>query len=222
MTPASQARGHKATILFALLLALLVAVGSTGFPTRALAESEGEQTVAGEQEAEGGEATEAEREAEGGEPAEGDEAATDEESEGEPANADEPTAGQATTTQPPATASAAALEYNSIEELRDKKIGMLNGAVFDQLILKNFEGFSQKSFKYFNSNAEITGALLTEKVDAMITDLPIAQLTVNKNEGIGIMPIRSWKTTTATCSKRTAILPRRSTSAWPSITTTAP
>ncbi len=182
MAFASQARGLKVTILFALLLALLVAVGSTGFPTRALAESADEQT------AEGGEATEAEQEAEGGEPAEGDEAATDEESEGEPANADEPTAGQTATTQPTATTGATPLEYNNIDELRDKKIGMLNGAVFDQLILKNFEGFSQKSFKYFNSNAEITGALLTEKVDAMITDLPIAQLTVNKNEGIGIMP----------------------------------
>jgi len=82
----------------------------------------------------------------------------------------------------------ATLEITSVSELAGKKAGMLNGGIFDLLLANNVEGVSQDDFMYFNSNAETVGSLITGKIDAMITDLPIAQLAVNKQSGIGIVP----------------------------------
>ena len=69
----------------------------------------------------------------------------------------------------------ATLKITSVSELAGKKVGMLNGGIFDLLLANNVEGVSQDDFMYFNSNAETVGALITGKIDAMITDLPIAQ-----------------------------------------------
>ena len=80
------------------------------------------------------------------------------------------------------------LEFSTIEELRGKKLGMLTGAIFDKLLLDNCEGFSQDDIMFFNTNAETVGALQAKKIDAMITDLPIGQLAVNKNAGIALQP----------------------------------
>ena len=81
-----------------------------------------------------------------------------------------------------------ALEISSLDELAGKKIGMVSGVHFDVLIIENVKGISQDEISYFNSNAELVGALRAGKIDAMIVDSPIAQLAVNKNEGIGIVP----------------------------------
>jgi len=80
------------------------------------------------------------------------------------------------------------LEITSIDQLSGKRLGMLSGAAFDTLLMNNIGGITQDNILYFNSNAETVGALLANKVDAMVTDLPIAQLAVNKNEGIGMIP----------------------------------
>lgn len=80
------------------------------------------------------------------------------------------------------------LEIQTLKDTVGKKIGMINGCAFDQLLLKNCEGMSQDDFYYYNSNAETLGALTARKIDVMVTDLPIAQLAVNKNDGIGIIP----------------------------------
>ena len=80
------------------------------------------------------------------------------------------------------------LEISSTSELPGKKVGMLNGGIFDQLLTNNLDGVSQDDIMYFNSNAETAGALITGKIDAMITDLPIVLLAVNKQNGIGIVP----------------------------------
>ena len=84
--------------------------------------------------------------------------------------------------------SGTALEISSLDELAGKKIGMVSGVHFDVLIVENVKGVSQNDISYFNSNAELVGALRAGKIDAMIVDSPIAQLAVNKNEGIGIVP----------------------------------
>ncbi len=83
---------------------------------------------------------------------------------------------------------AASLEVETLDQLAGKKIGLVNGGAFDQLVLEHVEGVSQKDFSYFNSNAELVGALQAKKVDAMVTDLPIAELAASKNDDIGIIP----------------------------------
>ena len=80
------------------------------------------------------------------------------------------------------------LELSSVEDIAGKRICMVAGAAFDQLLLKNYEGISQDDISYYNSNAELIGALKANKADVMIADLPVAQLAVNRNEGIGIVP----------------------------------
>ena len=83
---------------------------------------------------------------------------------------------------------ASTLEYNAVNDIIGKRLGMLAGGAFDVIMMKNYEGVSQGDFSYYNSNAETIQALRSNKIDAIITDLPIAQLAVSKNEGIGIMP----------------------------------
>lgn len=80
------------------------------------------------------------------------------------------------------------LEMKSPKELAGKKIGMANGGAFDILVKQNVKGVSTDDILYFNSNAEMIGALKAGKIDAVVTDSPIAELAVSKNEGIGIIP----------------------------------
>ena len=79
-------------------------------------------------------------------------------------------------------------EISSISELPGKKVGMVNGTIFDILLANNVDGISQDDIMCYDSNAEVVGALVTGKVDAMTTDLHIAQLAVSKQSGIGIVP----------------------------------
>lgn len=80
------------------------------------------------------------------------------------------------------------LELNSVDELAGKRIGMVNGSNFDKLLLDNVKGVSQDDIYYFNNNPETIGALKAGKVDAVINDSPLAQLAVNKNDDIGLLP----------------------------------
>ena len=81
-----------------------------------------------------------------------------------------------------------ALEFNSLGDLAGKRIAVMSGTVFDQLVLDHVEGVTQDDISYFNSAAETIGALKAGKVDAAINDSPLALLAVNNNEGIGILP----------------------------------
>ena len=86
---------------------------------------------------------------------------------------------------------ASTLEFTTVDEIIDKRLGIVSGAAFDTIMLDNYDELTQDDFLYFNSNAELIQALKTDKIDAMITDLPVAQLAVSKNGGIGIMPPRT-------------------------------
>ena len=79
-------------------------------------------------------------------------------------------------------------EYQKVDELYDKQLGCLAGGAFDTILTQNYEGITQQNFEYYNSNAETILALRSDKVDAMITDLPVGELAVSKNTGICFMP----------------------------------
>ena len=87
-----------------------------------------------------------------------------------------------------ANADGAELEFPSVAELAGKRIGVVNGSTFDKLVLENVKGVSQDDIYYFSNNPETIGALEAGKVDAIINDSPLAQLAVNKNDGIGLLP----------------------------------
>ena len=101
--------------------------------------------------------------------------------------------GVTATVENPANESQAAkgsstLEFTTVAELSGKKIGMLNGTVADEMIMDEHDGIKQEDFLYYNSYAEIIQALKMHKVDALISDLPVASLAVSRNKGIGVMP----------------------------------
>ena len=80
----------------------------------------------------------------------------------------------------------AELEYNSLDELDGKRIGAVSGGAYDQLVQQNMDGTYE--FSYYNSVSDLIVALKSDKIDAFPTDEPVAQLAVNKNDGIGIIP----------------------------------
>ncbi|MDO4806826.1 MAG: ABC transporter substrate-binding protein/permease [Coriobacteriales bacterium] len=99
-----------------------------------------------------------------------------------------PALAEETSADTSASGESSTLEFTAVDQIIGKKLGMLNGGAFDTILLKNYPDVSQDDILYFNSNAETIQALKTGKIDAMISDLPIAQLAVSKNDGIGIMP----------------------------------
>ena len=80
----------------------------------------------------------------------------------------------------------AELAYNSFDELDGKTIGVLSGGVYDKLVSENLSG--TYTFAFYNNVSDCIAALRSNKIDAFTTDEPVAQLAVNKNDGIGIMP----------------------------------
>lgn len=88
-----------------------------------------------------------------------------------------------------ATADAApAPELKTVEEVLGGRIGLPTGSAYDLLLTQSYDGVSMDDFSYYNTYAELVGALKSNKIDAFIADLPVANLAVSKNEGIAIMP----------------------------------
>ena len=81
----------------------------------------------------------------------------------------------------------AELEIQDAQGIVGKRLGMLVGGNFDALLTQSYEGVEQDDFSYFNSYAELVAALQTNKIDAIISDLPVAQLIVARNDGVGIV-----------------------------------
>ena len=57
----------------------------------------------------------------------------------------------------------AAGKYTSVEEMRDKRIGVLTGSCFDTVAT---EQFPDAQLLYFNSHADMLTALKSDKIDA--------------------------------------------------------
>lgn len=97
-------------------------------------------------------------------------------------------AGDTSATDESTAQDSSTLEIQTIDEIPGHKLGMLNGGAFDQLVMQTLDGISQNDIMYFNSNAEVVGALQARKIDVMVTDSPIAELAVSQNDGLGIIP----------------------------------
>ena len=84
------------------------------------------------------------------------------------------------------TEDAEKLEYNTLAELDGKRIGSISGGAYDVILEENTDGTYE--YSYYNSVADEIAALKSGKVEAFPADEPVAQLAVNENDGIGIMP----------------------------------
>lgn len=72
-----------------------------------------------------------------------------------------------------------------LDELNGKTLGVATGSVFDRVALERLPG---AQVSYFNAQPDIVTALLAGKVDAMITDEPMARDIVNKTPGLRLIP----------------------------------
>lgn len=87
---------------------------------------------------------------------------------------------------PAEESSGGGLEMEHLSDVVGKTVGVMNGGVYDQLVQQNVPG--DVKFAYYNTTADMVAALNANKIDAFAADGPVAQLAVNQNEGIGIMP----------------------------------
>lgn len=77
------------------------------------------------------------------------------------------------------------LEYNSIEELEGKRIGILTGTIYDG-ITKSV--LSNADYHYYSAITDLTSALLSNKIDAFAEDESILKEIIKNNKEIGYIP----------------------------------
>lgn len=78
-------------------------------------------------------------------------------------------------------------EFSSLSELKGKRFGFVVGSIFEDVV-KSYKDLSDGAeFVYVKKLSDGIAALQNNKVDAVLTDKPIAQLLVSNNEGITIL-----------------------------------
>lgn len=79
----------------------------------------------------------------------------------------------------------ATLKYNSIEELENKRIGILTGTIYDG-ITKNV--LHEADYQYYSTITDLTSALLANKIEAFAEDESILKEIMKQNDDVGIIP----------------------------------
>ncbi|MCR4640400.1 MAG: transporter substrate-binding domain-containing protein [Lachnospiraceae bacterium] len=77
-------------------------------------------------------------------------------------------------------------EYSTFEELSGKKVSMLTGAPFEELVKSKNPDISE--FTFFNSTPDMLLTLQSGKTDAVLTNNAIAALAVNRNQDLALFP----------------------------------
>ncbi|MBR0222306.1 MAG: transporter substrate-binding domain-containing protein, partial [Synergistaceae bacterium] len=77
-------------------------------------------------------------------------------------------------------------ELKTFNDLNNKRVSMLTGAPFADLVKSKAPGV--KDFTYFNSMADLTQALKSNKTDAILINNAVLQLAVNKNPDLIMFP----------------------------------
>lgn len=78
-----------------------------------------------------------------------------------------------------------AAAQSELDELNGKRLGVPTGSVFDRVAL---DRLPDAQMSYFNAQPDIVTALLAGKIDAMITDEPMARDIVNQTPGLRLIP----------------------------------
>ena len=81
---------------------------------------------------------------------------------------------------------AAQPEFSSFEELSGKKIAMVTGAPFEELISSKVPDVGE--FQYFSAMPDMMLALTSGKIDAYLMNNAVGELTANQNSDITVFP----------------------------------
>ena len=77
-------------------------------------------------------------------------------------------------------------ELQTFEELNGKRVSMLTGAPFEELVRSKAPNVGE--FSFFNNNPDMILALKSDKTDAILTNNAIAALAVNRNPELALFP----------------------------------
>ena len=75
--------------------------------------------------------------------------------------------------------------FETLEDFSGTVVGTMTGTVHDQTMSSVVEGVE---FQYYDDNPSRLLALQNGVVDAMVADLPVAQLAVARQPGLAIFP----------------------------------
>lgn len=73
---------------------------------------------------------------------------------------------------------------NNIEDLSNSKIGVYTGSEYDTILKNNIKSATPA---YYNSYSDEISALKSRKIDAFLTDEPLAKEILKNNEGLKIL-----------------------------------
>lgn len=77
-------------------------------------------------------------------------------------------------------------EYKVFEDLSGKRVSMLTGAPFEELVKSKAPNVAE--FTFYNTMSDMLLALKTDKTDAVLTNNALAQLAVNRNSDLAKFP----------------------------------
>ena len=73
----------------------------------------------------------------------------------------------------------------TLDGLSGREVGVVTGAVYDKVVA---ERVPDAKVSYFNNNTDEVAALLAGKIDAMVTDEPMARDIARQTEGLRVLP----------------------------------
>ena len=85
-----------------------------------------------------------------------------------------------------AAADSSAPEFKDYSDLAGKRVSMLTGAPFEDLVRSKVPDVGE--FSYYNSMADMILALRSDKTDAILLNNAVVTLALNRNEGIALFP----------------------------------
>lgn len=85
-----------------------------------------------------------------------------------------------------AAADSSAPEFKDYSDLAGKRVSMLTGAPFEDLVRSKVPDVGE--FSYYNSIADMILALQNDKTDAILLNNAVVTLALNRNEDIALFP----------------------------------
>ena len=77
-------------------------------------------------------------------------------------------------------------EYRSFSDLDGKRVSMLDGAPFEELVRSKAPGVAE--FSYFSTMTDILAALKSGKTDAVLSNNAVSQLSISRDPGLALFP----------------------------------
>ena len=82
-------------------------------------------------------------------------------------------------------------EYTTFSELSGKRVALLTGAAYNNLVSAKVPDVAE--FSYYNNIPDLIQALRSNKIDAFVNNNAVAQLAVNRYSDLALFPENIWE-----------------------------